>query len=53
MDYVIGDLSAEEKAAVPGICDRVIEGIRNFSTIGPDRAMNLLNVKPQNGEKGV
>ena len=53
VDYVIGDLSAEEKAAVPGICDRVIEGIRNFSTIGPDRAMNLLNVKPQNGEKGV
>ena len=46
VDYVIGELNAEEKAAVPGICERVIEGIKNFATIGPDRAMNLLNVKP-------
>ena len=46
VDFVIGELTAEEKAAVPGICERVIEGIKNFATIGPDRAMNLLNVKP-------
>lgn len=56
VDFVIGELTAEEKAAVPGICDRVIEGIKNFATIGPDRAMNLLNVKPAKPakeEKGV
>ena len=47
VDYVIGQLNDDEKAAVPEICDRVIEGIKNFSTIGPDRAMNLLNVKPK------
>ncbi len=47
VDFVIGELTAEEKAAVPEICSRVIEGIKNFSTIGPDRAMNLLNAKPK------
>ena len=53
VDYVIGELTADEKAAVPEICDRVIEGIKNFSTIGPDRAMNMLNVKPKKDEKGA
>ena len=53
VDFVIGELNAEEKAAVPEICDRVIEGIKNFSTIGPDRAMNLLNVKPKKNAEGA
>ncbi len=53
VDFVIGELDSEEKAAVPQICERVIEGVKNFATIGPDRAMNLLNVKPQKDEKGV
>ena len=45
VDFVIGSLSEDEMKEVPQICDRVIEGIRNYSTIGPDRAMNFLNVK--------
>ena len=45
VDFVIGNLSEDEMKEVPQICDRVIEGIRNYSTIGPDRAMNFLNVK--------
>ncbi len=53
VDFVIGDLDAEEKAAVPQICERVIEGVKNFATIGPDRAMNMLNVKPPKEGKGV
>lgn len=51
VDHVIGPMSEEELKEVPGICDRVIEGIRNFATIGPDRAMNFLNSKPKNDSK--
>ncbi len=53
VDFVIGELDSEEKAAVPKICERVIEGVKNFATIGPDRAMNLLNVKPSKEENGA
>ncbi len=51
VDYVIGNLNEDEKSAVPEICDKVIEGIRNFSTIGPERAMNLLNTRPKKVDK--
>ncbi|MBQ0144355.1 MAG: aminoacyl-tRNA hydrolase [Bacteroidales bacterium] len=47
VDFVIGELSEEEFQQMPEICKRVIDGIKNFSTIGPDRAMNFLNVKPK------
>lgn len=50
IDFVIGNLTDEEARQVPQICDRVIEGIKNFATIGPDRAMNFLNVKPAKTE---
>ena len=50
VDYVIGELSDEEMQAMPQICKRVIEGCRNFATIGPDRAINFLNVKPKKEE---
>ncbi|MBR5385828.1 MAG: aminoacyl-tRNA hydrolase [Bacteroidales bacterium] len=45
IDYVLGELTAEEKEAMPEICKRVIEGIKAFSTIGADRAMNMVNVR--------
>ena len=45
VDYVLGSFTEEQKGLVPGICERVIEGIKNYSTIGPDRAMNFLNTK--------
>ncbi len=47
IDFVLGGLSADEKAQMPQISDRVIEGIKAFSTIGPDRAMNVVNAKPK------
>jgi len=50
VDFVIGNLTDEEKEAMPEICKRVIEGLKNFATIGPDRAMNYLNVKPKKEE---
>ena len=49
VDYVIGEFSDDQKAAIPGICDKVIDGIKNYSTIGPDRAMNMLNTRPGKG----
>lgn len=48
VDFVIGSMTDEEKAAMPEICNSVISGIKDFVTIGPDRAMNIFNtVKKQ------
>ena len=35
VDYVLGEL------------DRVISGIKTFATVGPDRAMNVVNTRPK------
>ena len=51
VDYVIGNFTAEELEAMNEISERVIEGIKNYSTIGPDRAMNILNTRHKNPEK--
>ncbi len=47
IDYVLGDLSEEEKAAVPALAARIIQGIKELSTIGVQRAMNTVNAKPK------
>ena len=47
VNYVLGELSDEEREMMPELCKKVIEGIKAFATIGPDRAMNVLNVKPK------
>ena len=51
IDFVLGDLSEEERAAVPEICERVISGIKAFVTVGPERAMNDLNRRKKEGEE--
>ena len=43
-----GELSQEEKEQMPDICKRVIDGVKAFATIGPDRAMNTVNTRPKN-----
>lgn len=43
VNFVIGSMTDEEKAAMPEICNSVISGIKDFVTIGPDRAMNIFN----------
>ncbi len=48
VDFVLGTLSEEEQSQMPQICSKITEGIRNFTTIGPDRAMNLLNTRVKN-----
>ncbi len=48
VDFVIGSMTAEEKNQMPEICDNVIEGVKAFTTIGVDRAMNSFNT-PKKG----
>ena len=45
IDFVLGELSKEEMEQMPEICGKVIEGIKAFATIGPDRAMNVVNIR--------
>ena len=45
IDFVLGDLSQEEKEMVPDIATRIIQGCKDFSTIGVQRAMSALNTK--------
>ncbi len=47
IDFVLGDLSAEEKAQVPELAKRIIQGIKDISAIGVQRAMNTVNAKPK------
>lgn len=45
IDFVLGKLSEDEMKQMPELCDKVIEGVKAFATIGPDRAMNTLNTR--------
>ena len=47
VDYVLGELTAEEKEQMPELCKRVIDGVKAWALMGPDRAMNTLNTKPK------
>ncbi len=47
VDFVLGELSGEEKAQVPSIAARVIQGIKDFSTVGPQKAMTYVNTRPK------
>ena len=45
VDFVLGEISAEQKETIADLSGKVIEGIKVFSTGGPERAMNFLNAK--------
>ena len=53
VNFVIGEMSDEEKNAMPEICDQVINGVKAFTTIGIDRAMNSFNTAKKTPEKEV
>ena len=53
VNFVIGEMSEEEKNAMPEICDHVISGVKAFATIGIDRAMNSFNTAKKTPEKEV
>ena len=52
IDYVLGDLSPEELEQIPALSARVAQGIRDYSTIGLQRAMSALNVRPKTQKEG-
>lgn len=45
IDFVVGRMNDEELSGIPAICDKAIEGIKSFVTIGPDRTMSSFNAK--------
>lgn len=45
VDYVLGALTEEEKALMPELSQKVIQGVIDWVFVGPDRAMNALNAK--------
>ncbi len=45
IDFVLGELSDEDKKSMDDICARAIEGIKTFAAAGVDRAMNVVNTK--------
>jgi PTH1 family peptidyl-tRNA hydrolase len=47
IDFVLGDLSSQEREQVPELARRVIQGIKDWAFIGAQRAMNSVNAKPQ------
>ena len=47
VDYVLGKLSEEEMEQMKEVSKRVIDGVKAWATIGPDRAMNVVNTRPK------
>ena len=47
IDFVLGELSSQEREQVPELARRVIQGIKDWAFIGAQRAMNSVNAKPQ------
>lgn len=47
VDFVLGELSDEEKKQMEEISKRAIEGIRTWAMMGADRAMNIVNTRPK------
>lgn len=45
IDYVLGELSSSETEQIPELCNRVIQGVKDWIFLGAERAMNVLNVK--------
>jgi peptidyl-tRNA hydrolase, PTH1 family len=43
VDYVLGEMSDEEKLILPGRIDKVVESVHSFMTRGIERTMNLFN----------
>ena len=45
VDYVLGELSEEERSLMPELCKKVTQGILDWIFVGPDRAMTGVNTK--------
>ena len=47
VDFVLGELSDEQKKQMEEISKRAIEGIKAWALMGADRAMNIVNTRPK------
>ncbi len=45
VDYVLGELSDQEREMMPELCKKVSQGILDWIFVGPDRAMTAVNTK--------
>ena len=45
VDFVLGELSEQQRAELPELCSRVISGVKDWAFAGIERAMNSVNVK--------
>ena len=45
VDYVLGELSDEEREEMPELCKKVSQGVLDWIFVGAERAMNVLNTK--------
>ena len=50
VDFVLGELSADEKALIPGMADTIVHGIKDYCTLGIQRAMNTVNARKSTPE---
>ena len=46
IDYVLGRLSDQELEQIPPLAARILQGVREYCTVGADFAMNTLNIRP-------
>ena len=47
VDYVLGKIEGEEKHQLPPILKRAAQGVKDYTFMGPDRAMNICNTDPK------
>ena len=47
VDFVLGELSDEQKKQMEEISKRAIAGIKAWALMGADRAMNIVNTRPK------
>lgn len=46
-DYVLSDLTPDETDRMPDLCKKVIQGVQDWIFVGAERAMNVVNTKPE------
>ena len=45
IDYVLGRLSEQELEQIPALAVKILQGVREYCTVGADFAMNTLNIR--------
>lgn len=50
VDYVLGRFEGEEAAKLPEVLKRAAQGVKDFTFMGADRAMNICNTDPKKAE---